>query len=121
MAIIQQLSALAVRQLLGGICQSAGVEVGPAAVETVVGLLANRFRDHSQLLSQALQRANERAWRALEIALAGDSWWERIKGKLARQEDLAFREQVTAFLAVTPLAGLPGHGSEFRQQCLREL
>jgi hypothetical protein len=121
MVIVQQLSALAARQLLGGICQAAGIETGPSAVETVVGLLINRFTDHSQRLVLALQRANERAWRALEIALAGDSWWDRIKVSLARREDQAFREQVTAFLHATPLAGLPSHGAEFRQQCLREL
>lgn len=121
MAIVQQLSALAVRQVLGGICQAAGVETGPSAVETVVGLLVNRFTDHSQRLDRALQRANERAWRALEIALAGDSWWDRIKVSLAKREDQAFREQVSAFLQATPLAGLSSHGPEFRQQCLREL
>src|SRR5262249_26577653 len=32
-----------------------------------------------------------------------------------------FRAQVRAFLDATPLAGLPAHGAEFRQQCLREL
>ena len=84
MVIVQQLSALAVRQLLGGICQAAGVETGPSAVETVVGLLVNRFTDHSPRLVLALQRANARAWRVLEIALAGDSWWDRIKVSLAR-------------------------------------
>ncbi|HTU18759.1 MAG TPA: hypothetical protein VMG10_11920 [Gemmataceae bacterium] len=121
MIIVQHLSALAVRQVLGGICQAAGVETGPSAVETVVGLLVSRFTDHSQRLVHALQRANARAWRALEIALAGDSWWDRIKVSLARREDQAFREQVSAFLQTTPLAGLPSHGPEFRQQCLREL
>jgi hypothetical protein len=121
MSIVQHLSALAVRQLLGGICRTAGLETGAVAVETVVGLLVNRFTDHSQRLLAALQRANERAWRALEIALAGDSWWDRVKVSLARREDQAFRVQVSAFLQATPLAGLPSHGPEFRQMCLREL
>lgn len=121
MAIVQQLSALAVRQLLGGLCQAVGLEAGPAAVETVVGLLVHRFTDHSQRLLLALQRSNEHAWRSLEIALAGDSWWQRIKGTLARREDQAFRDQVSAFLNATPLAGLSSHGPEFRQLCLREL
>lgn len=121
MVLVQQLSVLAVRPVLAGICQAAGVDPGSSAVEAVVALLANRFTDHSQRLVLALQRANERAWRALEIALAGDSWWDRIKVSLARREDQAFRDQVSAFLHATPLAGLPSHGPEFRQQCLREL
>src|SRR5262249_59578824 len=44
-----------------------------------------------------------------------------VKGVLGRAEDQAFRQQVRAFLDSTPLAGLPGHGPEFRRQCLREL
>ena len=43
MAIVQQLSALAVRQLIGGICQAAGLEAGPAVVEPVQSGLSHRF------------------------------------------------------------------------------
>jgi tetratricopeptide (TPR) repeat protein len=57
----------------------------------------------------------------MEISLAGDSWWERCKLKLAAREYQGFRQQVQAFLAVTPLGGLPGHGEEFRQEALRQL
>src|SRR5439155_10377216 len=57
----------------------------------------------------------------LEVALAGDSWWDRVKVSLARREDQAFREQVGAFLQTTPLGNLPSHGPEFRQQALRNL
>ncbi len=121
MAVVQHLSALALRQLLEGACKAAGFEAGAGAIEAVVGTLARRFTDHSQRLTRALLRANERAWRALELALAGDSWWDRVKVALARREDQAFREEVTAFLSATPLAGLPSHGPEFRQLALRDL
>jgi hypothetical protein len=87
----------------------------------VVQFLTERFIDHSQLLIAALRRANDHAWRALELALAGGSWWDQVKVSLARREDQAFREQVSAFLRATPLAGLPSHGPEFRQQALGEL
>src|SRR5262249_61357676 len=65
----------------------------------------------------ALRKANERAWQALEVALAGESLWN----KLDDANDKAFRQQVRAFLDATPLESLPSHGPEFRQQCLREL
>jgi hypothetical protein len=121
MPIIQDLSALAFRHVLGGLCRAAGVEAGGTAVEAVVGALGRRFTDHSRHLSSALGKANAGAWCALEVALAGDSWWDRVKGALARAEDRAFRDQVTAFLQATPLAGLVGHGPEFRAQALRDL
>ncbi len=121
MAILQQLSILAVQQVLEGACQTLGISAGAQAGESVVGLLTHRFIDHSQKLSKALTRANEQAWRALEIALAGDSWWERVKVTLSRSEDQGFREQVQAFLASTPVTSLAGHEGTLRQTALQEL
>jgi WD40 repeat protein len=117
MAAVQKLSVLALGQILGGVGELVGVKAGEGAVQAVVGLLANHLTDHSQKLPIALSKANESAWKALEIALAGESLWSWLD----RAENRAFRAQVRAFLDATPLAGLPGHGPEFRQQCLREL
>ncbi|MFO0878092.1 MAG: hypothetical protein U0840_12140 [Gemmataceae bacterium] len=121
MAIVQKLSVVAVRTLFEGFCRSIGFEAGAAASEAAVRFLGSRFHDHSARLNCALEKATASAWRALELALAGDSWWDRVKVTLARKEDQAFREQVSAFLRITPLAGLPSHPPEFRQQALREL
>jgi hypothetical protein len=121
MAIVQNLSVLAVRSLFEGFCKSIGFEAGAAAADAAIKFLGNRFTDHSQRLSAALEKASASAWRAFEVALAGDSWWDRVKLTLARREDTAFREQVGAFLRATPLGGLPQHGPEFRQQALRDL
>jgi hypothetical protein len=118
MSIVQNLSVLALRSAFEGAFKAVGLD---AAGDAAVGFLTGRFTDHSQRLTAALDRAAASAWRALEVALAGDSWWDRIKVSLARRDDQAFREQVTAFLRATPLAGLPSHGPEFRQQALREL
>ena len=54
----------------------------------------DRFSDHSKNLTNALESASDRAWRALEIALAGETFlsW------LHKAEDKAFREQVRAAL-----------------------
>jgi hypothetical protein len=121
MAITQDLCLLALRPLVDGVCKAAGVDALGGAAEAVTGLLAARFSDHSRRLSAALERANAHAWRALEVALAGDSWWDRAKRTLARREDRACREQVSAFLASAPLGNLPSHPPEFRNQALRDL
>jgi serine/threonine protein kinase len=113
MEIFQRLSLVAVRQVIRGACEAAGM----VGAEAVAGFLKDQFTDHSRRLSRALAEAHERAWKALEIALAGPSLWNWLD----RSDDKAFRRQVRAFLDVTPLAGLPGHGPEFRQIALREL
>ena len=41
--------------------------------------MSQRFSDHSKQLTRALERANDRAWRAVEVALAGRSWWDACK------------------------------------------
>jgi hypothetical protein len=120
MRISTNLYALAMQQLIGGACKAAGVNPGAGAVEGVVVFLTRHFRDHSSRLTEALEMTNERAWRALEVALAGDSLWDRCKLMLARGEDKAFREQVQPFLDACPLAEMQGKGP-YRQSCLREL
>src|SRR5439155_13183933 len=112
--------ALALRGLVGGACKALGCEAGAAAVDNVVGFLMRHFTDHSQRLLEALRHANERAWRALEVALAGDSTWDRCKLVLASGDEKAFREQVKPFLDTCSLAELQGRDN-YRQACLTEL
>lgn len=121
MSVLQSLAVLAVRPLVDGACKAIGFKAAEESADAVVNLLVRHFTDHSLRLQAALQAAGDRAWTALELSLAGDSWWERVKVGLARREDQAFREQVRTFLDAAPSAGLKGHGAEFRQQCLREL
>jgi serine/threonine protein kinase len=117
MNIFISLSSLALRQVVDGACAALGVK---ESGEAVVGFLTERFTDHSQRLTRALQTASDNAWKALEIALAGDSLWERCKAAVARAEDRAFAQQVRAFLDATPLPELAGK-TTFRQKCLEEL
>src|SRR5271163_4302855 len=104
MHISTNLCALALKQLVGGACRAVGVEAGEGAVQGVVGFLTRHFLDHSQQLTEALERGNERAWKALEVALAGDSLWDRCKLVLSSGEDKAFRELVRPFLDSCSLA-----------------
>src|SRR4051794_14577207 len=120
MRISANLCALALRQLIGGACRAVGVEPGDVAVEGVVSFLTRHFIDHSQKLTIALETANDRAWKALEVALAGDSLWDRCKLVLTSGEERAFREQVRPFLDACPLAELHGRAA-FRQASVEEL
>ncbi len=105
MSILQLLSSFALRQVVGD------VDGGGFSQ-----LLGDRFTDGSQRLLSAIRRANEKAWKALEIALAGESLWQRLD----RPEDRAFRQQIRIFLDCIPLPELTGR-DEFRRGCLREL
>jgi len=120
MHITANLAALALKQLIGGACSVVGVSAGEGAVEGVVGFLMRHFVDHSQRLTLALRQSNDRAWKALEVALAGDSIWDRCKLVLASGEEKAFREMVRPFLAGCSLAELQGRDA-YRQSCLTEL
>jgi tetratricopeptide (TPR) repeat protein len=118
MGIMQNLAVVALRQLINGAAQAVGINGGGDAV---VNFLADRFTDHSQRLMTALQKANERAWEAFEIALGGESLWDRCKAALARAEDQAFREQVRAFLDISPLTKASVEHPYLFQQALQEL
>jgi serine/threonine protein kinase len=121
MAIADALSSLALSPLVEGACEAVGGRLGTGLASGVAALVLDRFRDHSQRLSRALAQAHARAWKALEIALAGDTFWERCQVRLARAEDQAFRAQVRAFLDATAGDQLPAEKADFRRCCLEEL
>jgi serine/threonine protein kinase len=109
MFIVNTLCALAVRHYMG------------ESADRVVAALLDHVDDHSLRVTRALHTANDRAWRALELALAGDSWWDRFKGKLARREDQALAQQIRAFLDANPLREFAGQPGTQPQLCLRDL
>ena len=121
MGIPWKLSVLALRGVAVGACQTLGFEAGEKIVEGVGDFLTQRFVDHSRQLTEALQKANERAWKVLEIALAGESFWERCKIVLAKREERVLGQQIRTFLDQAPLTLPQGSSPEFRQQCLEEL
>src|SRR5688572_13045302 len=120
MRLTQNLCVLSLQQLVGGACSFLGMTAGSNAVEGVANLLSSRFIDHSSALTDALVHSNKQAWKALEIALAGDSFWDRCKLAFTSADDRALREQIRPFLDACPLAELSGK-AQFRQDCLKEL
>ncbi|MBL8794373.1 MAG: serine/threonine protein kinase [Planctomycetia bacterium] len=118
MAIVLNVSTLALKLLVDGACKAVGLIAAKEGTDAVVNFLLRRFTDQSQRLTTALQHANAQGWKAIELALAGDSLWDRCRVLMQPREVQAFRQQVQGFLDNTPLAD---HGGEFRMQCLRQL
>jgi tetratricopeptide (TPR) repeat protein/nitrous oxidase accessory protein NosD len=88
--------------------------------ERAVEFFKNHFTDHTQVLFQALGRANERSWQALGIALAGDRRFDQIRVFFASGDEKAIREQVRRFLAGNAVS-FEGSPAEFRSACLDDL
>lgn len=109
MSITYELSVLALHQVLG------------ERAESAFEFLEDRFSDRSQRASRALRVASERAWRCLEVALAGESWWQRCKDLLSAREEQVLRSQIQSFLRSAEAQGLPARGEDFCRKCLEEL
>ena len=121
MSILNHLGGLALKGAAEGAAHLTGVGAIAASTEVIAGLLQKQFSDNSQRLPRAIERAATRAWRAVEVSLAGRSWWDRCKLALATGDDRAIRKQVGAYLDANPLDGVDGHGPDFRAQCLAQL
>jgi len=121
MSIIQSLSALALRPVTEGAIRSTGMAAGALVADKAVRFLVERFTDQSQRLGDALAASQDRAWKTLEMALAGDSFWSRAKGMLQKGEDGAlqshFREVIVGLDPKITGANPDG----FRADCLIEL
>ncbi|MDB5306055.1 MAG: hypothetical protein JWO38_257 [Gemmataceae bacterium] len=83
----------------------------------LTGLIRDHRTDHSRTLLATLEECNRKAWRALEIALAGESLWTRFD----RAETKAIRTAIKEFVDTVEFPGLEGKTREYRARCLREL
>jgi formylglycine-generating enzyme required for sulfatase activity len=108
MELVSKLVCFGLRQAIDG------------PVEEVLKLVAHWFRDHSQALPRALGKANDRAWQALGLALAGDGLLDQVKALVAGGDARALRAQVGRFLAASA-AHFDQAPAAFRRECLAEL
>lgn len=72
-------------------------------VNDIVHAIEARMTDHSLALPKALARANDRAWQAVGLALAGDGLFERIKDVFHDGDLKGVRDQSKKFLGVSYL------------------
>src|SRR5262249_12071931 len=64
--------------------------------------IENRLTDHSQALPRALAKANDRAWEAVGLALAGDGLFARIRDVFRDADLRGVRDSIRSFLDTTP-------------------
>jgi formylglycine-generating enzyme required for sulfatase activity/tRNA A-37 threonylcarbamoyl transferase component Bud32 len=100
-------------KVLGRIAEEAAGKVAGEWARKVVETIRGHFTNHSEKLTEALARSNEKAWKTIEIALGGQRLWDRF----ASAEDHALREQVKAFLTSAVKEDDPG----YLTSCLKEL
>jgi hypothetical protein len=121
-SLVAKLSSLALRPVLGGVVGVVlpGVEFGYSdeAACAIEQFFVSRFTDPSKQLRTALSRAADRSWRAVEIALTGESFWSWLTD---RCEDKAFRADIRTFLDSNPLQLPPGRDEAFRRAALDQL
>lgn len=75
MSVVDSLIAFGLRQVVGD-----ATDLLTDSSGQIVGVIRKIFTDHSKALPNALARANDRAWQAVGLALAGAGLFDRIKG-----------------------------------------
>ena len=88
--------------------------------ERLVAVIGERCADHTQALPRALARANDRAWQALALALAGNGLLDGVARLFATADVRALRAQVQPFLERCA-AHFDQAPADFRKACLAEL
>ncbi len=111
MSLVTQLIGFGLRQVIGDYADD---------VVQVVGVIEQRFCDHSRTLPKALENAHNRAWQSLGVALAGDGLLDRVKILFASGDNRGVREQVQLYLKSNAVS-FDGTPAEFRQACLDDL
>lgn len=106
--IVHSLCTLTLRHLFG------------EGTDALFRLVQAQLTDNTQRLAQALQRSNDRAWKALTIALGGESWCSRNFGQLIQDDVHEVSTQIQGFLCSVEMPEL----SEWpwaQEKCLSEL
>ncbi|WP_439630603.1 protein kinase domain-containing protein [Gemmata sp.] len=125
--VSEHLIGVALQQLVAGAASVAkfsaavgdpGGRTAAAALAPALSFLQARFTDQSSRLTAAIEAATDRAWRALELVLAGDSLWDRLQGAVAAGDMKAFRHDVRGLLAA---ANVDGNYPVDRRAAAREL
>jgi serine/threonine protein kinase len=122
MSISLSLLAFGVRAVFDGSAEELLRAVAERMTEhapSLLGAARDRMTDHSQALPRALVRANDRAWQAVGLALAGDGLFERFKDVFRDGDLKGVRDQVKAFLDGTP-TGLGAVGPAVRGKAAAE-
>ena len=100
------------------LCSLALNQLNVPAVLVLMKAVSGQMGEQSRGLLAALERSNRKAWKSLEVALAGESLWGRLT---TASESRQLQKSVRAFLDRVPLTELDSRPPEFRRKCVREL
>ncbi|MFO0850302.1 MAG: protein kinase, partial [Gemmataceae bacterium] len=89
------------------------------SADHVIGVIEKRMTDHSQALPKALSKANDRAWEAVGLALAGDGLFNRMLDVFRDADMRGVRDQIKKFLDQTP-TGLENAATGIRVKAAEE-
>ena len=111
MSVVGSLIAYGLRQVVGD------AATDPAG--QILAVVRNYWTDHGQALPDALARANDRAWQAVGLALAGDGLWDRVKDVFRDGDLKGVRDQIKKFLDQTP-TGMESTSPNIRSKAVEE-
>jgi hypothetical protein len=117
MSVFSRVSLFALAPIVSNACRAAGLSAVGDGVSAVAKFLSERLSDQSLRVTTALGDASDRAWRTLELALAGES----LVSTADRADDKAFREQVRLFLLNAQFDGRATLDRDLVPRCLGEL
>ncbi len=98
MSLLLRFAGLALRQVVKGALYAVGLEEGVAAIDPVNRFLTGMFSTESDRLQEALRKAHQQAWQALEVSLSGEGLWDRLGRQFITTEVKSFRSRVLALL-----------------------
>jgi WD40 repeat protein len=117
MSVFSRVSLFALGPLVSTACRAVGLAAFGEGATAVARFFSDRLSDQSLRVVGALAEASDRAWRTLELALAGES----LATIADRADDKAFREQVRLFVLNAQCDGRAAALRDFVPRCLSEL
>jgi tetratricopeptide (TPR) repeat protein len=124
MSIGQSLSQLVLKRLVEDVFTIGGAD----ALDGIHDFLKHCGQENGPRLTAVMDQSLERAWRALEVALEDDPFWDHGQVGLAPGDAQAFRQRLELVLAELARGGAAAERPELarveaalRRQCLWEL
>ena len=94
-------------------------QIVEVSADKVVGAILSHLSDRGQVLLKALAKANDRAWHAVGLSLAGDGIFDRLKDPFRDGTMKGVRDQIKQFLQETP-CGFDDTPAAFRAKAAEE-
>jgi tetratricopeptide (TPR) repeat protein len=105
--------------ITGGLLAFSVRHVFDVSADRLIEMIEKRLTDHGQILPKALAKANDQAWQAVGLALAGDGLFDRVRDVFRDADLKGVRDQIKKFLDQTP-TGLENANASMRMKATEE-